>query len=225
LKICIVTLADDRMREMGDLTAHNKKIYAERHRYDMQYYPRTINPCFAGDGPGNSSWNKILAIQEQLPNYDWVFWSDADALIMNQEKGLEEILRPSRADFIIGRDKQPLINCGQFFIRNCNWSYEFLNRICGLRDVGKDPAYGWWEQGAVKYLLRLSEHLSHCDYRPMREFNSYADFMRRLEDLAWMMPDLYQPGDFICHFSGISFRENENNYYAVIEEMKRMLSL
>jgi hypothetical protein len=223
LKICIVSLFDHRMKEMGFLTAANKKAYADRHGYGFRYYTCPLNPFLAGDGPGNSSWNKILAVQEVLPSYDWVLWSDADLLILNQDKELIEIIRPSTADFLIGRDSQPLINAGQFLIRNSANSHGFLADILNHTWVGQ-KGYHYWEQGAIQYLLER-EWNGFADYRPIREFNSYANFLRRPEDLAWMKPDLYQPGDFICHFSGISFRENENNYDAVIEEMKRMLNL
>jgi len=227
MKILLLTFADDNMREMGDLSADNKLSYCQRHGYEFSYEQKTLEVL--GDGRGNGSWQKILYLIKHLPDYDWIFWSDADALILNPDIKLEKFLPGDKGiDLILARDKQPWINCGNFFIRNCEWSCNFLQlvqlhnwtwKIDGI--FGK---YGWWEQGAIRYLLEQPYHANHVKYVTCREFNAYADFIREEGDLRWMKPDLWRPGDFLCHYSGLIVRNGVSNYQKVIEKMKSDLN-
>src|SRR5208283_2945988 len=203
MKILILTLADDSMREMADISALNKMRYAQKHDYYFAYEKKICKDL--GVGRGNCSWNKIVYVKRYLPFYDWVFWTDADSLILNQTRKIEEFLPTTNGkDFIIGKDRQPWINAGQFFIRNCEWSNNFLALVelhTWVERVG--PQYGWWEQGAIRYLIEQPYHAEHVQYVPCKTFNGYADFIREDKDLAWMRPDLFSPGDFLCHYSGL----------------------
>src|SRR5258708_36810234 len=221
MNILILTFADDAMREMADLTSQNKIEYAEIHGYDCIYEQRTI--VNLGDGSGNGSWHKIPYLLKYIKHYDWILWSDADSLIMNFRKKLEGFLPADKGkDLIIGRDRQPWINAGNFFIRNCEWSINFL-QLVQLHNWTHEisPDYAWWEQGAMRYLLEQSYHANHVDYVSCRLFNSYANFLREDRDLSWMKPDLYQYEDFMCHYSGLVYRNGVSYYQEVIQEMKR----
>jgi hypothetical protein len=88
MKILVYTGFDNNngFNEIGKLSAGNKFEYAQRYNYDFlcvknyEGYDRPI------------SWYKIKKVIELLPQYDWVFWTDADALIMNQTIPLEDII-------------------------------------------------------------------------------------------------------------------------------------
>ena len=68
----------------------NHLQYARRHGYDLLWDgPGDIPP----DGNRTGHWNKLVSIDRWLPHYDWVLWVDADALFLNQEIRLEDVIR------------------------------------------------------------------------------------------------------------------------------------
>jgi hypothetical protein len=95
------------------------------------------------------SWLKIKAVEKHLlpssssaSSFDWVFWMDADALIMNPNIRLEDIIlssisspfpsTSSSVDLLLTRDHRS-INAGVWFLRRSSWSLEFLSSWWSLR--------------------------------------------------------------------------------------------
>ena len=101
----------------------DKKAYATKHEYD--YY------CFYDllDNKIGSTWNKVLAIQKILNTnlYDWIFWMDADTIIIKKSIKLEDYL-DDKYDFIAVRDCKccSCLNTGCFFIKNTEFSKNLL---------------------------------------------------------------------------------------------------
>jgi hypothetical protein len=122
-------------------------------------------------------------MQRCLPQSSWVFWSDADSLITNPEIRLEGFLHDD-ADLIIGEDSNG-INSGQWFLRNCAWSVELLQRVW---DSTEWIDHGWWEQKALMELMVQERYRERVQVVNQRLFNSY--------------PGCWEPGDFILHFPG-----------------------
>jgi galactosyl transferase GMA12/MNN10 family len=100
-KICITTLTDERNKSflnriLGwrnfdgilDLTIDNKVQYANKHKYVVYDESHVVN------GTRGPSWFKIIAVQRLLreENCDWVFWMDADIVIMNSTIMIEDFL-------------------------------------------------------------------------------------------------------------------------------------
>ena len=100
-KICITTLTDAakadtlqrlvRWRNFNnllELTWPNKERYCKKHGYKLFDESNSL------DTSRPPSWSKILAVRRLLTqeDCDWVFWMDADTVIMNSEKRIEDIL-------------------------------------------------------------------------------------------------------------------------------------
>jgi len=124
-------------------------------------------------------------------SYDWLFWSDADALFVNQSIPLEQYLDP-RAHVIFpagppwSKKYRGFINSGHFFIRNSEWTVRFLKETWLLKSSPCGPGTntsalllnGWWdvclpsgiccemgEQSAFMILLdRQPEWVPHIKY-------------------------------------------------------------
>lgn len=168
----------------------NKTRYCAKHNYPFHFYTESL------DTSRPIPWSKVLIILEifeKHPECDYVFWTDADSLIMNDSIKLSRYI-DKRYNIVSGTDFNG-INTGQFLIRNCEWSKEFLLRVYANE---KWINNGWWEQASVMDLLRNN----HSDRKQVkllkqRTMNSYA-------------PDLYEnryvryhEGDFIIHFAGV----------------------
>ncbi len=212
MRILILTCADDEIRGIGDVSAANKRRYAEMYGYSFVYAQAAL-PWHNWQG-FDRSWDKIPLVQKYLASFDWIWWSDADSLIRNFQIKIEDILATDK-DLVIGRDHQPfvmptapsepvsrvgMINAGNFFIRNCPWSAGFLAQVVNSTWI---EALGFYhrEQGAMIRLLDDPYNASHVQYAPMCAFNSYADHVNS-EEAPWKTQDVYQDGDFVIHWAG-----------------------
>lgn len=193
MKICIVTLYTDEIAEYGRLGASNKDRYAMRHGYRFIAYTKSL------DTSRPPAFSKLAAIGAHLPDHDWVFWTDADSLVMNAATRLESIIRRAAGkDMILTWEAGASpINTGQWLIRNSPWSAEALASIAAPGCPNSRPQ--WFEQGAlIDWLNADARRWSHLGVLHPRVMNatpatgSYPDLdLRRSR---------YRPGDFIIHF-------------------------
>jgi hypothetical protein len=83
-------------KPMLDLTESHHKNYCNKHGYDYRRYDGVI----FGKFPWCSTFNRIFLLKKILEEnkYDWVLYIDADAVIVDLEKNLDEfILDDSKA--------------------------------------------------------------------------------------------------------------------------------
>ncbi len=193
MRICIVTLFTEEIAGYGKLSAANKKSYAKRHGYDFAVYDRS------SDASRHPAFSKLAAMKTQLANHDWVFWSDADSLIMNPDIRLESIIRRSPdSDMILTWESGAApINTGQWLVRNTPWSAAVLEQIAD--PDCPNPRPHWLEQGAlVGWLEEELERWRHVRVLHPRVMNS-TPAAGHYRDLN-LSASRYRKGDFIIHF-------------------------
>jgi galactosyl transferase GMA12/MNN10 family len=134
------------------------------------------------------AWSKLLLVERYLaanPACTWLMWIDADAVIANPEKRLEDLVDES-IDFLAAEDQSAcVINSGVFLVRNCSAALDMLRRAYAKVQYIHHP---WWEQ------LALAEALREC-----------GDTLRSRvvrRRLLNAFPDEYREGDFIVHYAG-----------------------
>ncbi len=84
-KLAIVTLYTSNIAYYAEITNINKEKYCEKHGYDLYTFGRftKLNP----------NWDKSLAMLEVMKNnYDYVMWMDADAVFINDDIRIEDII-------------------------------------------------------------------------------------------------------------------------------------
>jgi hypothetical protein len=124
-----------------------------------------------------------------LDRYDWVFWLDADALIMNEERPVEDLLDDGYNMILV---KQPgpdpfgnlHLNTGSFFIKSDDWSRWLLDEVYAQSQFTDHPC---WEQEAFMSLYRERPDIRDRIKVEVkaRKFNSIANS--------------YVKGDFVFH--------------------------
>ena len=87
---------------------------------------------------------------------------DADCVV-HRDSWIERHLE-TEADFRPSQDYNG-INCGVFLIRNCPWSFQFLETLLFAGDVADDKAFGRndgckWEQNSIKSLSQSFRKIS-----------------------------------------------------------------
>lgn len=229
-RICITTLTDSakagpiqklvRWRNFDsllDMTWPNKQSYCDKHGYILYNESMTLDPSRP------PSWSKILAVRRLLTEEqcDWVYWMDADTVIMNSNKRIEDFLPlpDSSADLILSVQKQNSWNAGAWLIRNTPWSIEFLDTWWNKKDFVKPM--GLSESGdnaaLVDYLRSMdpSYFNEHILEPPRCLFNSVAKFLTKEEKKLlvgpdsvkklqyYMSSDRYHKTDLVAHIAGV----------------------
>ncbi|GAB5587777.1 hypothetical protein Unana1_02677 [Umbelopsis nana] len=191
---------DDCMLPSARLSAENKRHYALRHGYSF-VARSTEFAQQAVRGDRKAVWGKIDVIEKVLPKYDWIFWLDMDAVIMNQNTTIESILAKFEnsyeggkatfdkdIDFIVARPHgDPMINAGVFLFRNTPWSMKYLRKVQEMTEYYQyHPSY---EQMAMWKLMQepgFKERALLLD-GDNHTFNTF--------------PSRYHAGDFVVHYA------------------------
>ena len=145
-------------------TAANKRAYCARHAYGWHYVTRLPDPA------RHPSWNKIRVLLDLLPCYDWLFWTDADTLILDMARRLEHFI-DRRYDLLIGTDWNG-INAGNFIIRNCPRMLRFLRNVYDYRPINNA---GCWEQPVMAKVLEADRSLLSRVKLMGDAFNTYPE--------------------------------------------------
>lgn len=185
-EIAVVTMAiGEKYRDAVEVGIKNKESYCRIHHYDFIMGDHVL------DDARPIPWTKILLLLEVMKNKEckWVFWTDADSLIMNKEIKLEDLIDED-CDLIITKELH-YYNSGQFLLKNSEWSRDFLLKVYSHDEC---IHHGWWEQMAIIIELQDQNNMKHTKVLPRKSLNSHH------KDLN--PADGYSKGDFIIHFLG-----------------------
>ena len=194
--ICIVTAYTPSVpewKELGELASQTMREYADRHGLDLKVFTDGF------DLSRHPSWSKIQFIKKVLPDYEWVWWLDADAAITNQKIDVKSFLE-SKADILVCKDvEECMFNMGSFFIRNCPFSFGILDEMWNREKWANKEL---WEQSALLDMVREGKMGDRLAIFNSREFNGMCDWHaerhRKIpnEALQW------HAGDFVAHCAG-----------------------
>jgi hypothetical protein len=188
----------------------SKEAYCKKHGYDFICIKEALDPTRP------LPWQKILAIKDVLSKYDWVFWADADAIIMNKDVTLESFIDAhENASFILTYDYYSnCVNTGHFLLKNCEWSFAFLDEVYSRTEFIN---HSYWEQGAVIQILKEAKNTEpYVKVLHQRTMNSFPP-----EASGHTEDSRYQSGDFIVHFAGVrslSFLDTLMRKYSALQQ-------
>ena len=131
LKGGIVSLCDGGVDAICAPSMANKQAYADAHGYDF-----IVDDDAIDRSAPTRSWNKLLAMRKHLPRYDFLLYVDVDAVVINPETGLEDIV-----DFdyyqVLAADSNG-VHCGVWLVRNTPWTLWFLDELWARERVFED---------------------------------------------------------------------------------------
>ena len=172
--------------------------YANKHNYAVIIYNQPFNKDVS------MCWNKIASILENLKNYQYLVWIDADALIANQDIKIESfITNYPDYDLYLCEDiyvQKECINSGVMIIKNTEWAYNLFNLVWNnpTPHLHNDQNIIYYE--IVKDIYPIS--------KPNLKFSSYCGKIKHpkvkvLTENAFNTHLLkYNKGDFIIHLMG-----------------------
>ena len=97
ISVCMTTYFDKNFEKIGNICLKTLKVYAKKYGLDIRLY----NNIKSNRPP---AWNKILLIQKLLQDkkdYDFVFWIDSDALIINFDKDIREEIESAKDLYLV----------------------------------------------------------------------------------------------------------------------------
>jgi len=147
----ICSLATGRHCELLAESAPTLAAYAQRHGWSLVLSSERL-----GDRP--ASWTKITLVQELLSHYEFVFWVDADALIVDLDRDILAEINDD-ADIWFARhpqDRNPeatVLNAGIFLARSSPFTRDLLAAMWASEQF---IDHNWWENAALLHLLGYS---------------------------------------------------------------------
>jgi hypothetical protein len=222
--ICSLVLGDE-YKEKVKLCTESQRKYVEKNEYKM------ITDETVYDSSRSPAWSKISLLQKYMKEYDYLIWFDADIMIMNDERRIEDFINllPNDKFLLIGRDFNNL-NSGLFVIRNCPEALQFLDEVWSKTEYLN---HEWWEQAAIIDLYS-SKYRKKIEVIPHKYISIMNAYDQRVDSKVF-----WRPGDFCVHFAGIHDKEllkkfqilysmnksNDPSGLERIENYKRELSL
>lgn len=174
----LVVTAFDTRYEVGYLCSVVNEAYCKRHGYAF----RRVLPSPEGmsllSGHRHCAWGKVALVHHllggkipteaaaiagpRLDDVDYVVWVDADAMVLNHDKRLEEFVEAAgAADFIVGEDMADTdyLNTGLFFCRcGSSWMRRLMQRWWADSD-SKWHFEVCWDQTGLCRLLEKEDGL------------------------------------------------------------------
>lgn len=155
-------------------------------------------------------WSKEAALLEMMletlskpagERLKWIFWFDADTVIMNKLIPLEAFIPPdSRNDvnLLYTKDWNGLNN-GVFMLKVSEWSVAFLASIVAYRTFKPEEHLVFTEQSAMERVLELEQYRDAAVQCPPQWFNAYP----RDDDEEDGVHFEFAAGQLLVHFAGI----------------------
>lgn len=223
MKIAILQKYNKKVESLADITGINKIWYAEKHGYDF------INDTteYMYESNRSDTWLIQLSVLNTIrtrPDIDWIFWTDVDSIIADMSVKLENIISlannnehiianmwPLPSPFTLKNLQSPhieilnqpstwfMFHTGNWLIRNCEWSYNFLNmvyrdtRFINIKELRDHPTGD--EVGMTIYYMGYPEYRKHIKIIPGSLFLSIPQGTENLRGI--MKP--YDRNDFILH--------------------------
>jgi hypothetical protein len=130
MKIAIISLYYGE-KFMNDTYYGRKTIeeYCLKHNYDFFWN----NENFVKKHDRVVQWTKIMILQHYLSlnKYDYVVWIDADVLILNPNKTIEDFINRlmNNKNMMISLDHFGHLNTGVMFVKNTEYSMKLLKEL------------------------------------------------------------------------------------------------
>lgn len=214
MKICVLSLYHGGKFKKDTKYGRQTIVdYCKKHNYDF-----IEDDSLVKEHDREIQWTKILLIQKYLQfkidekdtYYDYLVWLDADIIILNPEKTIENFIERlmCRKDIMYSKDPYGWINNGVIFIKNTTQVLDFFreswnhtNEVCR-------------EQGAMDILYRMN--WNNC-----RHYIQVTDDPKEYNPV-WFM---YEYGIFLMHFPGSGEPSRSSNSLLKMLDMFSPLKL
>ena len=172
MKICVVMFYDDKIKKYGDINYKINKKYCEKYNLDIilsnkkKYNNR------------HSAWERLPLILDNILDFDYLIWVDADAFFYNDANNIVDIINKNiNVNFIFSNDiGDKNINTGIFIVKNSKYSIDFLTKWAYDEQLYiNNPHPEWWDQGVLIHMfnnniLNIQQNSVQYKYGDLQHF-------------------------------------------------------
>jgi len=143
---------------------------------------------------------------------EWLFWVDADTIILNPYIPIETLLPPPGSEFddvhLMYSNDWNGLNNGVFPVRVNQWAVQLFSAIVSFRHYKPEDPLVFRDQSAMSSVMQEPEFAKHIVQAPQRWFNAYQG-----EHNETLQPFQIRRGDLLVHFAGVPGREERMGYW------------
>lgn len=151
-----VMTGDNTFSDMLRLTYQRHAAYSLAYKMDYWAFQGGIHTEHPGEA---GCWSKIHLMQMALKDYEYIFWIDSDAAIMDFETDLRDSVKdinigacihdPAKSPFLASLGVAKHINVGVMYLRNTETTRTFVDKwMASYPGVPR-----WAEQGSFNNLI------------------------------------------------------------------------
>lgn len=188
----------------------------ERHDKEHGYRLHILRQQLVDDVWSKPAYILSLLLREmskhESDRLDWLFWVDADTVILNPKIPIETFLPPPGTEFddvyLLYSNDWNGLNNGVFPIRVNQWAVRLFAAIVAYRHYNPTDSLVFRDQSAMNALMQKPEFAKHIMQAPQRWFNAYQG-----EHNETLQPFQVRRGDLLVHFAGVPARETRMHYW------------
>ncbi|GAB0136465.1 hypothetical protein EsDP_00004765 [Epichloe bromicola] len=198
--------------------AYERALQSHKRHNRQHGYPMFVQRVDVLDG----YWTKPAFIHYMIlrelrkpesQRLQWLFWFDADTIILNYNIALEMFLPPDNDEAlkdinVLISDDWNGLNNGIFGIRVSRSAAELFAGILAFRDFEPDTQLSFQDQSAMELMLKRRKFVNHVAKVPQRWFNAYES------DEEKAGSSYFHAGDFLVHFAGVGNRDAHMDKWA-----------
>lgn len=143
---------------------------------------------------------------------DWLFWVDADTVILNPHVPIETFLPPPGSEFedvhLLYSNDWNGLNNGVFPVRVNQWAVKLFTAIVAYRHYKPNEPLVFRDQSAMDNVMKEPQFVNNIIQAPQRWFNAYQG-----EHNETLAPFQIRRGDLLVHFAGVPNREERMGYW------------
>ena len=190
-----------------------KKDYCKYYNYD--FIIKLLEYC--------NGWDKLSLLYEKLnEDYDYIMTSDADVVITNRDKSIEDLIlkydnnisEDSNTIMLITKDYNSL-NSGNIIWKNCEETKVFLKKVLdvktNIRYTLNKPfkSIGIYEQPSIIYIINkeYEYYKDKINIIPQFEMNSYLPIV--CKNKSNKNRGHWEVNDFLIHFAGFNYDKDK----------------
>jgi len=157
--IALAMLYTPNVSEYGEIAEANLRRYCARHGYALHVY-RDIPDQAGWNAAGN--WFKPWVLRHHLEQHQWVFWIDADVLVVDQKKPLEPLCQ--NVDRVLAADISWHFNSGVMGFRNTRENARLLEEVAQTVSELSDKSTVYANGGDQDIFIKVMERLGKATY-------------------------------------------------------------
>lgn len=180
--ICLTTYFNKDYRQISHYCLNSLKKYSLKFGYPIILHNEVTSNSYP-------PWNKILVIKKLFSEgYDYVFYIDADAMIINFDYNIADQIEPEKEWYLVRQQKEfnegYVPNTGVMLIKNTDFSKNILDQLWQLNHYSH---HYWADQAALIELIGLKYELPPKFQDYIKSDDPNPEFIKKIKwlDEKW----------------------------------------